>query len=238
MVFSETRYFNKHRVMTFNSSWNKFVGHTDYGKAWAQQLNSDSHFMVWARLQVDIFCKFYASHYFSFVNKTVQPRVHLMLIKPASSSHPATLMCSAYDFYPKPIKLSWLSNGKDITSHVTSTEELSNDNWYYQAHSHLEYTPSSGERISCVVEHASFSQSMVYDWDSCIPDPEMKNKMVTGVAGLLLGTITAITGLVYYRKKSTGHILVPTQPIPRVIDVAFDGNGSCPSGLMPGDADS
>uniref|UniRef100_A0A3P8WTG0 MHC class II alpha chain N-terminal domain-containing protein n=1 Tax=Cynoglossus semilaevis TaxID=244447 RepID=A0A3P8WTG0_CYNSE len=33
-------------------------------------------------------------------------------------------------------------------------------------HSHLEYTPRSGEKISCVVEHASLSKPLVTDWET------------------------------------------------------------------------
>jgi len=73
-------------------------------------------------------------------------------------------MCSAYEFYPKKIKVSWLRDGKLMTSEVTSTMEMADGNWYYQIHSQLEYTPKSGEKISCVVEHASSPQPIVKDW--------------------------------------------------------------------------
>uniref|UniRef100_A0AAY5EW74 Ig-like domain-containing protein n=1 Tax=Electrophorus electricus TaxID=8005 RepID=A0AAY5EW74_ELEEL len=70
-------------------------------------------------------------------------------------------MTCAYNFYPKKIKVSWLRDGEPVTSDVTATEELADGDWYYQIHSHLEYTPKSGEKISCVVEHASFQKPMV-----------------------------------------------------------------------------
>uniref|UniRef100_A0A8C2ISV1 Immunoglobulin C1-set domain-containing protein n=2 Tax=Cyprinus carpio TaxID=7962 RepID=A0A8C2ISV1_CYPCA len=57
------------------------------------------------------------------------------------------------DFYHKPIKLTWLRDDKEVTTDVTSTEELADGDWYYQIHSHLEYFPKPGEKVSCVVEH-------------------------------------------------------------------------------------
>lgn len=82
----------------------------------------------------------------------------------ADSRHPSMLVCSAYNFYPKQIKLTWLRDGKQTTTDVTSTEELPNGNWLYQIHSYLEYTPTPEEKISCMVEHASLMKPLIYDW--------------------------------------------------------------------------
>lgn len=73
-------------------------------------------------------------------------------------------MCSAYEFYPEKIKVYWLRNGEVVTTDVTSTMEMANGDWFYQIHSELDYTPKSGEKISCVVEHASSTQPIVKDW--------------------------------------------------------------------------
>lgn len=54
-----------------------------------------------------------------------------------------------YDFYPKPIKLTWMRDDEAVAADVTSTEELANGDWYYQIHSLLEYFPKPGEKISC-----------------------------------------------------------------------------------------
>lgn len=86
------------------------------------------------------------------------------MVRPASGRHPAMLMCSAYDFYPKMIKLTWYRDGKEAAGDMTSTEELSNGDWYYQIHSHLEFTPKSGEKITCVVEHASLKEPLEVAW--------------------------------------------------------------------------
>ncbi|XDV48673.1 hypothetical protein PO909_018057 [Leuciscus waleckii] len=117
-------------------------------------------------------------------------------------------MCSAYEFYPEKIKVSWLRDGTLMTTDVTSTMEMADGDWYYQIHSHLEYTPKSGEKISCVVEHASSSQPIVKDWNPSMPESE-RNKIAIGSSGLVLGIIIAAAGLIYYKKKSSGRILVP-----------------------------
>lgn len=113
-----------------------------------------------------------------------------------------------YDFYPKQIRVTWLRNGKEVTSDVTSTDELPNGNWLYQMHSYLEFTPRPGEKITCMVEHASLMEPKLYDWD---PKPESeRNKIAVGSAGLLLGLVFFLPGLICYTKKNTtGRVLVP-----------------------------
>ncbi|KAF5891096.1 MHC class II beta chain, partial [Clarias magur] len=93
-----------------------------------------------------------------------EPQVKVRLVKQSDGSHPAMLICSAYGFYPPHIQVTWMRNGKEVEGDQTSTEEMADGDWYYQVHSHLEYTPESGEEISCVVEHASFSKPMSYKW--------------------------------------------------------------------------
>ncbi len=57
-----------------------------------------------------------------------------------------------------------MKDDKPVKSDVTSTEEMPNGDWYYQIHSHLEYTPKSGEKISCMVDHAGLTKPIIVDW--------------------------------------------------------------------------
>lgn len=104
----------------------------------------------------------------SYINKCyfllVEPYVRLRSVKAASSSHPGVLICGVYDFYPKHIQVTWLRDGKKVPTDVMSTQKLSNGNWLYQMHSYLEYTPRPGEKISCMVQHASLKEPKLYDW--------------------------------------------------------------------------
>ena len=61
---------------------------------------------------------------------------------PGGHEHTHMLRCSSYRFYPKRIEVTWLRDGEEMTSgDVTSTDLLSDGDWYYQYHSYLEYTP-------------------------------------------------------------------------------------------------
>uniref|UniRef100_A0A3Q4I885 Ig-like domain-containing protein n=1 Tax=Neolamprologus brichardi TaxID=32507 RepID=A0A3Q4I885_NEOBR len=141
------------------------------------------------------------------------PTVKLHSTMPLSSHHPAMLVCSVYDFFPSKIKVSWHRDGQEVTSDVTSTEEMEDGDWYYQTHCYLEYTPRSGEKISCVVEHASLEKPLITNWDpsssSFMPKTE-RDKLAIGASGLLLCLILSLAGFIYYRQRARGRILVPT----------------------------
>lgn len=90
----------------------------------------------------------------------------------------------------------------------------------------------SGEKISCVVEHASLKTPLIKDWgkylsvcsaaclspcpytrlsvSTCLPsDPSMpesqRNQIAIGASGLILGVILSLAGFIYYKRKSRGQ---------------------------------
>ncbi|KAF5891094.1 MHC class II beta chain, partial [Clarias magur] len=203
MELLEPYVFNKMNYIEFNSTVGRFVGYTELGIKLAAEWNTNPADLKKRKGQVETYCKQNVWNYYSNIfSKTVEPLVELTLVKQSDGSHPAMLMCSAYDFYPKFIKVTWMRNGKEVEGDQTSTEEMADGDWYYQIHSHLEYTPESGEEISCVVEHASFSKPMSYKWDPSMSDAD-KNKIAIGASGLVLGVVLSGAGFIYYKKKSS-----------------------------------
>ncbi|KAE8288789.1 Class II histocompatibility antigen, M beta 1 chain H2-M beta 1 chain Precursor [Larimichthys crocea] len=176
----------------------------------ADRLNKDPVFLInqiWKLEQ----CKKIAPLAYNGSVTPVEPYVRLRSVKAVDSTHPGMLVCSIYSFYPKQIRVTWLRDGQEVTSDVTSTEELPDGNWLYQIHSYLEFTPRPREKISCMVEHASLMRPKLYDWEP-MTDPGM-NKLTLGIAGLLLGLVFAVAGLIYYKKKSSLWVLVPTTEV-------------------------
>ncbi|XP_030627894.1 H-2 class II histocompatibility antigen, E-S beta chain-like [Chanos chanos] len=201
--------FNKFIYLQFNSTVGKFVGFNKFGQFNADLKNNNSAELQQWKGEVDRYCRHNDEIFFSAIlEKAVPPKVHVRSLRKGSGTHPAMLMCSAYDFYPKQIQLTWLKDGKPMTSDVTSTEEMADGDWFYQVHSHLEHIPKSGEKISCMVEHASLTKPMIYDLESSVLESDT-NKIAIGASGLVLGVILAAAGLIYYKKKATGRILVP-----------------------------
>uniref|UniRef100_A0A8C7MPF7 Ig-like domain-containing protein n=1 Tax=Oncorhynchus kisutch TaxID=8019 RepID=A0A8C7MPF7_ONCKI len=195
------------KVMEYNSSLNRFTGYTPIGIHTAEQLNADP--VVLASKGTDPYIDVRPYVLLYYFPLSVEPSVHLSMT-PHGDRHPSMLTCSAYKFYPKQIRVTWLRNGQEVPSNMTSSEELANGDWHYQIHSYLEYTPTPGEKISCMVEHTSFTEPKILHWDMSLPESE-RSKIAIGASGLVLGVVFAVAGLLYYnRRKTTGMELVPT----------------------------
>ncbi|XP_069544040.1 H-2 class II histocompatibility antigen, E-S beta chain-like isoform X1 [Brachyistius frenatus] len=208
--FIYSSFYNRKEQLRYSSSLGKYVGFTAYGVKNAERANNDTGALSQMKANTERFCRFNAGIWKETVlSKSVSPSVRLSSSTSSSGRHPSMLVCSVYDFFPKQIQVSWLRDGQKITSDVTSTEELADGDWYYQVHSELEYTPRSGEKISCVVEHASLDKPLITDWDPSMPESE-RNKIAIGASGLVLGLILSLAGFIYYKRKAQGRILVPT----------------------------
>uniref|UniRef100_A0A8C4I989 Ig-like domain-containing protein n=1 Tax=Dicentrarchus labrax TaxID=13489 RepID=A0A8C4I989_DICLA len=200
--YLEQIFFNKVLLGQYNSTLGKYVGFTEKAQEVAEALNKNQAFIKEA-VKNEATCKTHIPIMMDLLSKSVEPSVRLRSVEAVDSRHPGTLVCSAYNFYPQQIRLTWLRNGKEETSDVSYTDELPSGNWLYQIHSYLEFTPRPGEKITCMVEHASLMEPKLYDWE---PTPEsVTNKIAVGTSGLLLGLVFLVTGLIFYKKNTTGE---------------------------------
>ncbi|XP_068569118.1 H-2 class II histocompatibility antigen, I-E beta chain-like [Cebidichthys violaceus] len=208
--FIRSYYYNKLEFTRFSSSVGKYVGFTEYGVKNAEYWNSDPSKLAAMNAQKETVCEHNIKiDYDNVLTKSAEPYVFLSSVTPPGGKHSSMLVCSVFDFFPKNIVVRWTRDGHPETAGVTSTDELADGDWYYQTHSHLEYTPRSGEKISCVVEHISLSKPLVTDWDPSMPESE-RNKIAIGASGLILGLTLSLAGFIYYKRKARGRILVPS----------------------------
>uniref|UniRef100_A0A3B1JVA6 Ig-like domain-containing protein n=1 Tax=Astyanax mexicanus TaxID=7994 RepID=A0A3B1JVA6_ASTMX len=212
--YIETYIFGKTKEVQFKSSWGIYVGYTDLGMEKAAYWNNISVVEI-ARADLGVCKEIIFERNYTAMSKKVEPTVKLRSLKHFVSTYSAMLICSAYNFYPKHINITWLRDGQRVTGGVTYTEEMADGDWYYQSHAYLEYDPKPWENISCLVEHASFKQPRTYQWDPSLPGFQ-KTRIAVGAAGLLLGTVTATAGLIFYLRHRRGE----------------SGGGECRTGLF------
>ncbi|XP_035019473.1 H-2 class II histocompatibility antigen, E-S beta chain-like [Hippoglossus stenolepis] len=205
VVYLEQVYFNKRLIVQYNSSLGNYTSYVEYMKEVVHYLN-DPSFLKKKEKDIEK-CRSHLPK-MEVLSTPVKPYVRLSSAKAESGRHQRVLVCNVYNFYPKQIRVTWLRDGKNATSDVTSTDKLANGNWLYHIHSHLEYTPRLREKITCMVEHVSFKDPQLYDWDP-MSESERK-KFAVGTAGLLLGLVVLLAGGIYYKRNTTGRELVPT----------------------------
>uniref|UniRef100_A0A668SCS9 Ig-like domain-containing protein n=1 Tax=Oreochromis aureus TaxID=47969 RepID=A0A668SCS9_OREAU len=196
MEYIYSHYYNKIEYIRFSSSVGKYVGVTEFGENLAKHWNNDTEELNSTRSKIATYCL----NNIDIHDRAILAKSGECVSKtPLSGQHPAMLVCSVYDFFPTKIKVRWLRDGQEVYSDVTSTEVMPNGDWYYQTHSHLEYKPRSGEKISCVVEHASLSEPLITDWGKYL-------SVCLSVSSILtLGLILLLVGYIFYRWKARGQ---------------------------------
>uniref|UniRef100_H2MBY5 Ig-like domain-containing protein n=1 Tax=Oryzias latipes TaxID=8090 RepID=H2MBY5_ORYLA len=184
-------YFNMELTMQYNSSVGGWTGFTPAGLITAAKFNADKYDVVQRILERELVCQR------SFLMKSyIEPNVSLQTVEDNDS----TLECSALDFYPKHIRLTWFSNGQEVTEGVTFSDVLPNGDWTYQAHTYLTLTPGKQDHISCMVQHTSLKEPKIYNWEPSMNQTD-RDYIIGGVCALLLGAVFLCVGLIHYKQK-------------------------------------
>ncbi|KAM9745909.1 rano class II histocompatibility antigen, A beta chain-like [Menidia menidia] len=199
--------FNKHIMMQYNSTRGNWTGFTAFSIYETQFWNADPYDRLERIFEKKLLCEDNVKSIESVGNLTTAPTVSIKLLRQPDGGHPALLLCSAYDFYPKQIRMTWSRNKQEVTSGVMYSDLLADGDLYYQIHSYLEYTPTFGETISCTVEHASLSEPKVTVWDNSLLADEVI-QIIVGLCFLMLGSVIVTSGLIYYRKQHAAYSAV------------------------------
>ncbi|XP_054150845.1 class II histocompatibility antigen, B-L beta chain-like [Melozone crissalis] len=200
----ERAIYNRRQFLIFDSDVGHYVGDTRFGVLNAKHLNRHPAIMRYMRSLADTFCRRNYEMFRPFtIERRVPPSVSISLV-PASSSQPGPgrLLCSVMDFYPAAIQVRWFQGQQELSEHVVATDVVANGDWSYQLLVLLETPPRRGLSYSCQVEHVSLEQPLRRHWEMA-PDAG-RSKMLTGIGGLVLGSVFVALGLGFYvRKKSS-----------------------------------
>ncbi|XP_072314566.1 H-2 class II histocompatibility antigen, E-S beta chain [Eucyclogobius newberryi] len=198
--------YNKLEIIRFDSRVGKYVGYTELGVKNAERLNNIPGELERMRLEKYRYCVHNIQNWYNnILTKSVEP--YAVLNSAPSDGKDRVLVCSIYGFYPEDITVTWTNHQETITTGVTTTDLLPDGDWYYQLHSHLEYTPSPEDQISCVIEHVSLKEPRILDWEGALSDGD-RNKIAIGASGLVLGLVLSLAGFIFYKHKSRGWFLV------------------------------
>ncbi|XP_074508531.1 H-2 class II histocompatibility antigen, E-S beta chain-like [Sebastes fasciatus] len=198
MVYLVKNIFNQNLNNMYDSRVGKYVGFGEYGMINAAHYNSQGWKMKARKAEVETQCRYHARLFRrSTLDRKVPPVVRVHQTKPADYGKQSMLECSVVGFFPQEVWVSWLKDGVEVTTDVSSTDILPNGDWSFQLHSYLELTPRRGERVSCRVDHSSLRESLEVDWDTSSLDAKHL-KMAVGIVVFLIGFTAATGGAAYY----------------------------------------
>uniref|UniRef100_A0A3Q1JR53 Ig-like domain-containing protein n=1 Tax=Anabas testudineus TaxID=64144 RepID=A0A3Q1JR53_ANATE len=197
--------FNRKLTIEYNSTRGNWTGFTPLAIEKANGWNSDPDDAILRAFEKKILCTDNKDFVRITGVLTSVPTIKIKSVQQSNGRDPAMLVCTAYNFYPKKILVTWLRNDQEVMSGVSCSDVLPDGNWYYQVHSYLEYIPFPPEKITCMVEHLSLSEPVLHVWDPSLPMPE-RIKIALGLCGLVLGFVIVSTGFFYYKKESAAYI--------------------------------
>lgn len=136
-------------------------------------------------------------------NTNVPPEVTVLPQKPVELGEPNILICFIDKFSPPVVNVTWLKNGKPVTTGVSDTIILPRDDHLFRKFHYLTFLPSSEDFYDCKVEHWGLDEPLLKHWEfeALSPLPETTENvmcvlgLVLGLAGIILGTIFIIKGV-------------------------------------------
>nr|BAD66701.1 MHC class I antigen [Gallus gallus] len=122
-----------------------------------------------------------------------------------------TLSCRAHGFYPRPIAVSWLKDGRCGARTPSRGGIVPNGDGTYHTWVTTDAQPGDGDKYQCRVEHASLPQPGLYSWEP--PQPNLV-PIVAGVAVAIVAIAIVVgVGFIIYRrhagKKGKGYNIAP-----------------------------
>uniref|UniRef100_A0ABK0LZ46 RT1 class II, locus Hb, pseudogene 1 n=1 Tax=Rattus norvegicus TaxID=10116 RepID=A0ABK0LZ46_RAT len=183
--------FNREEFMRFDSAVGEFRALTAMGRPWAESWNKQKDYMERRRSEVDTVCRhnYELSQGFT-VKRRVRPKVHVSPSKKVTLKHHDLLVCHVTDFYPGSIQVRWFQNSQEETTGVVSTNLIRNGDWTFQILVMLEMTPH-------------LESPVTVEWR--IQSDSARNKMLTGVVGLVLGLIFLAVGILKHVWSKQGE---------------------------------
>ncbi|XP_059571294.1 T-cell surface glycoprotein CD1b-3-like [Alligator mississippiensis] len=122
---------------------------------------------------------------------------------PIALELPQLLICRVTGFYPRPIRVTWLRDGEEVTPGpgLNSSSLLPNADLTYQLRIVLAVDPGAGHSYACRVEHSSLGhQGLIVYWG---PGGHWAVGLAVGIAVSLLAAAGLAAVLWWMRHRST-----------------------------------
>ncbi|KAM5325021.1 HLA class II histocompatibility antigen, DR alpha chain [Glossophaga mutica] len=131
----------------------------------------------------------------------VPPEVTVLPNNPVELGEPNILICFIDKFSPPLINVTWLQNGKPVTTGVSETVFLPREDQLFRKFYYLPFLPSTEDVYDCKVEHWGLDEPLLKHWEfeARTPLPETTENVVCGL-GLVVGLVGIIIGTIFIIK--------------------------------------
>ncbi|XP_058931901.1 HLA class II histocompatibility antigen, DR alpha chain [Kogia breviceps] len=136
-------------------------------------------------------------------NTNVPPEVTVLSNTPVELGEPNILICFINKFSPPVINVTWLQNGKPVTTGVSETVFLPRDDHLFRKFHYLSFIPSTEDVYDCKVEHWGLEEPLLKHWEYEAPTPLPETTenvvcalgLIVALVGIVIGTIFIIKGV-------------------------------------------
>ncbi|XP_063095168.1 H-2 class II histocompatibility antigen, E-S beta chain isoform X1 [Cavia porcellus] len=196
--------YNQDELVRFDSDEvGEFRAVSELGRPIAEDWNSQQDFIEQKRAAAGTYCRHNYGIFAKFqVQRRVEHKVTLYLIRTQPLQHHNLLVCSVSGFYPGYIEVRLFQNGQEQEAGVVSTGLIQNGDWTFQILVMLETVPQSGEVYACQVEHVSWSSPVTVEWRP--QSGSVQSKMLSGAGGFVLGLLFLESGMLIYSRNQKG----------------------------------
>ncbi|KAM9665498.1 HLA class II histocompatibility antigen, DR alpha chain [Trichechus inunguis] len=134
-------------------------------------------------------------------NNNESPEVTVLLNSPAEVGQPNILICFVDKFSPPVLNVTWLKNGKPVTTGVSETVFLPREDHLFRKFYYLPFLPSVDEFYDCQVDHWGLDKPVLKHWELEVPAPlpETTENLVC-ILGLLVGLVGIVVGTIFIIK--------------------------------------
>ncbi|XP_016077385.1 PREDICTED: HLA class II histocompatibility antigen, DR alpha chain [Miniopterus natalensis] len=134
-------------------------------------------------------------------NTNVPPEMTVLSSNPVELGEPNVLICFIDKFSPPVINVTWLQNGKPVTTGVSETVFLPREDHLFRKFYYLPFLPSTEDVYDCKVEHWGLEKPLIKHWEfeGHSPLPETTENVVCGL-GLVVGLVGIIVGTIFIIK--------------------------------------
>ena len=92
------------------------------------------------------------------------PEVTVLSNSPVELGEPNILICFIDKFSPPVINVTWLRNGKPVTTGVSETVFLPREDHLFRKFHYLPFLPSAEDVYDCKVEHWGLDEPLLKHW--------------------------------------------------------------------------